>query len=61
MGPACECVIAHLGGLPALPDTIEADASTLGEPPLLMVIGWEDCVGILFPWSCCALQYRVAS
>ena len=38
--------VAHLGGLPALPDTAAEDASMLGEAALLMAIGREDdCPG----------------
>ena len=51
-----KCRVMHLGGLPALPDIVAADASMLGEAPLLMAIGREDdCTGIRFPWSCCTL------
>ena len=46
-----------LGGLPALPDTAAADASTLGITPLLMATGCEeDGKGDLF--SCCTLQTK---
>ena len=46
-----------LGGLPALPDTAAADASTLGISPLLMATGCEeDGRGNLF--SCCTLQSK---
>ena len=46
-----------LGGLPALPDTAAADASTLGISPLLIATGCEeDGKGDLF--SCCTLQFK---
>ena len=52
--------MTDLGGLPALPDTAAADASTLGISPLLMATGCEDDgKGDLF--SCCTLQIKQSS